>query len=470
MQREEWHEGFIYKETKVKEEVEMFESLVTKNVPQLFVQILQALPDVKKEWIRQIGFGTMLQLTLTQIPKLMAHWIVDNFESARCGLNLQDGSCIDVTVEEVQRVLGIHTPAATLVFLAWTDESINDGERKEMTLGGFGKGKLVQREEGQQQREHQQQQNQQQSETEQHPQPQKQNQSLGFDVLQVMRDYETTGATKEATNQQMGVNDGGNKGKKTHQSVGTEEETISLGEDEVGEGCSRNDVVDAEPRVEIQAEDFIALPSFNLMSSEEVDILPQNEEVRGEAEQEEGHDLEANDEEQHPLKTSSEEKRKNKGKEKETGNDETRHRKAVEWIKSPYKKRTLNILGKLTEAQNKGFDFKGWQVEAIRNLNLVVKAIVGREMKHIDMVPVPILDGKNHYYVISFYIKNYVQANVVDEALRKNNLNRKRKSLLAVLSKPVIVQLPWVGTGDKIGSLLYAMRHLETFMGSTNET
>ena len=37
----------------------------------------------------------------------MARWIVDKFESARCGLKLQDGSYIDVTEEEVERVLRI---------------------------------------------------------------------------------------------------------------------------------------------------------------------------------------------------------------------------------------------------------------------------------------------------------------------------------------------------------------------------
>ena len=62
-----------------------------------------------------------------------------------------------------------------------------------------------------------------------------------------------------------------------------------------------------------------------------------------------------------------------------------------------------------------------------------------------------------------------MQEKVVDEALRKNNLHIRSKNLQAALSRPVIIEWPWAEKGDMIGSPLYAMRHMEMFMGSKKE-
>lgn len=72
-----------------------------RTSPSTMVDALQSLTDDQKESVKEMGFGSMLTMKLTNIPAKLAHFLVQNFDDERLILRI-GGAEIKITAELVQ--------------------------------------------------------------------------------------------------------------------------------------------------------------------------------------------------------------------------------------------------------------------------------------------------------------------------------------------------------------------------------
>ncbi|XP_057800150.1 uncharacterized protein LOC131015745 [Salvia miltiorrhiza] len=62
--------------------------------------------DVQKEAVKSLGFGSVLDLTIQEMPSKLDYWVLDCFHARRSEIVLPSGKTIEVTDEDAYRVLG----------------------------------------------------------------------------------------------------------------------------------------------------------------------------------------------------------------------------------------------------------------------------------------------------------------------------------------------------------------------------
>nr|GLL27286.1 uncharacterized protein LOC109191529 [Ipomoea trifida] len=72
---------------------------------------IRALPKILTTAVEQLnhqlGLGSLLDLQITNFPRQMGLWLVENFDPRICTLKLQNGQTIHVTADDVAAVIGL---------------------------------------------------------------------------------------------------------------------------------------------------------------------------------------------------------------------------------------------------------------------------------------------------------------------------------------------------------------------------
>ncbi|CAA0819565.1 Unknown protein [Striga hermonthica] len=84
-----------------------FPSLVTRSSPAIFVKAVSGLLDAQRRDVRDMGLGSLLELSITATPLKMGFWIVNNFNHLDRKLHLYDGEKVHVKEDDVHATLGL---------------------------------------------------------------------------------------------------------------------------------------------------------------------------------------------------------------------------------------------------------------------------------------------------------------------------------------------------------------------------
>nr|GMD34125.1 uncharacterized protein LOC109191529 [Ipomoea batatas] len=61
----------------------------------------------KRQSVKDIGLGMLLDLNITNLPRKMGLWLVENFDPRSCTLQLQNGQSVHITTTDVAAILGL---------------------------------------------------------------------------------------------------------------------------------------------------------------------------------------------------------------------------------------------------------------------------------------------------------------------------------------------------------------------------
>ncbi|CAA0808963.1 Unknown protein, partial [Striga hermonthica] len=79
----------------------------TRTSPAIFVKAVSGLSEDQRRAVRDMGFGSLLDLTITATPAKMGYWLIDNFNHIDRKLQLYDGGKIHVKEDDAYRVMGL---------------------------------------------------------------------------------------------------------------------------------------------------------------------------------------------------------------------------------------------------------------------------------------------------------------------------------------------------------------------------
>ncbi|CAA0828830.1 Unknown protein [Striga hermonthica] len=79
----------------------------TRTSPAIFVKAVSGLSEDQRRAVRDMGFGSLLDLTITATPTKMGYWLVDNFNHMDRKLQLYDCGKIHVKEDDAYRVMGL---------------------------------------------------------------------------------------------------------------------------------------------------------------------------------------------------------------------------------------------------------------------------------------------------------------------------------------------------------------------------
>ncbi|XP_057778563.1 uncharacterized protein LOC130997278 [Salvia miltiorrhiza] len=83
-----------------------YPSLYIRSTPCVLLKAVKEMNDVQKEAVKSLGFGSVLDLTIQEMPSKLDYWVLDCFHARRSEIVLPSGKTIEVTDEDAYRVLG----------------------------------------------------------------------------------------------------------------------------------------------------------------------------------------------------------------------------------------------------------------------------------------------------------------------------------------------------------------------------
>ncbi|CAA0830922.1 Unknown protein [Striga hermonthica] len=81
--------------------------VTTRSSAAMFVKAISNLSDVKKNVVRDMGFGCLLELSITTTSSKMGFWLVENFNHMDRKLQLYDEEKVHVKEDDVYAVFGL---------------------------------------------------------------------------------------------------------------------------------------------------------------------------------------------------------------------------------------------------------------------------------------------------------------------------------------------------------------------------
>uniref|UniRef100_A0A7N0UNC6 Uncharacterized protein n=1 Tax=Kalanchoe fedtschenkoi TaxID=63787 RepID=A0A7N0UNC6_KALFE len=78
----------------------------TRCTPQRLHQILGNLTEQHRRGIKELGFGSILELRFWELPSRFGRWLVESFDANRCTLDMKIGR-LHITVDDIERILGL---------------------------------------------------------------------------------------------------------------------------------------------------------------------------------------------------------------------------------------------------------------------------------------------------------------------------------------------------------------------------
>uniref|UniRef100_A0A803N2U6 Uncharacterized protein n=1 Tax=Chenopodium quinoa TaxID=63459 RepID=A0A803N2U6_CHEQI len=82
-------------------------TLHSRMPPSSIVQVMESISDKQLKAIKDIGFGSMEYLKVTQLPLQLGLWLVHHFDAHTCSLKIPNSDPFLITEEHVHQVLGL---------------------------------------------------------------------------------------------------------------------------------------------------------------------------------------------------------------------------------------------------------------------------------------------------------------------------------------------------------------------------
>ncbi|KAK1371106.1 hypothetical protein POM88_037198 [Heracleum sosnowskyi] len=86
-----------------------------RNSPRLLSDMICALSDEQMQWVKDVGFGSLLDFELVEMPQRLAYKIIEAFDEKTCRLILKRGD-IEINEQVVHDVLGLPCRGAEIKF------------------------------------------------------------------------------------------------------------------------------------------------------------------------------------------------------------------------------------------------------------------------------------------------------------------------------------------------------------------
>lgn len=81
--------------------------ITIRSSPCQLLKLVSKLDDIKKEAIREIGFGGLLEIQCHSMPSCLLTWLIQHFNPSQCHIQLDGGQILQVTARDVEITLGI---------------------------------------------------------------------------------------------------------------------------------------------------------------------------------------------------------------------------------------------------------------------------------------------------------------------------------------------------------------------------
>uniref|UniRef100_A0A803L1U1 Uncharacterized protein n=1 Tax=Chenopodium quinoa TaxID=63459 RepID=A0A803L1U1_CHEQI len=82
-------------------------TLHSRMSPSSIVHVMESISDKQLKAIKDIGFGSMEYLKVTQLPLQLGLWLVHHFDAHTCSLKIPNSDPFPITEEHVHQVLGL---------------------------------------------------------------------------------------------------------------------------------------------------------------------------------------------------------------------------------------------------------------------------------------------------------------------------------------------------------------------------
>nr|GMC82096.1 uncharacterized protein LOC109155335 [Ipomoea batatas] len=83
------------------------DGLKIRALPKILTTAVEQLNPAQRQAVKDIGLGSLLDLQITNFPRQMGLWLVENFDPRSCTLKLQNEQTIHITADDVAAVLGL---------------------------------------------------------------------------------------------------------------------------------------------------------------------------------------------------------------------------------------------------------------------------------------------------------------------------------------------------------------------------
>lgn len=120
----------VYKQPEI-EDVGQFQALKSRMSHSSVYRVVSSLSNVQKKVVREIGFGSLLDLKATHLPLQLAYWLVVHFDAGNCSLSLPNEQPLVITEEDVHDVLGLPVGGEVLQFDADEDSIMLNSWKKQ---------------------------------------------------------------------------------------------------------------------------------------------------------------------------------------------------------------------------------------------------------------------------------------------------------------------------------------------------
>ncbi|VFQ87214.1 unnamed protein product [Cuscuta campestris] len=81
-------------------------SIKTRMSPKTITELLKNLSEEQKEDVREMGFGSLLQLDITHLPLQLGYWLVENFDTRSVSLKLPSKKEIHIDETSIHSTIG----------------------------------------------------------------------------------------------------------------------------------------------------------------------------------------------------------------------------------------------------------------------------------------------------------------------------------------------------------------------------
>lgn len=81
--------------------------ITIRSSPCQLLKLVSKLDDNKKDAIREIGFGGLLEIQCHSMPSCLLTWLIQHFNPTQCHIQLGGGQILQVTARDVEITLGI---------------------------------------------------------------------------------------------------------------------------------------------------------------------------------------------------------------------------------------------------------------------------------------------------------------------------------------------------------------------------
>nr|GMD34328.1 uncharacterized protein LOC109155335 [Ipomoea batatas] len=83
------------------------DELHIRSLPTRITKNVVRLNSAQQQCVREMGMGNLLDLNITNLPRRLGLWLVENFDPRSCTLQLQNGQSIHITAADVAATLGL---------------------------------------------------------------------------------------------------------------------------------------------------------------------------------------------------------------------------------------------------------------------------------------------------------------------------------------------------------------------------